>query len=110
MEFGDISERLALRKRLGCKSFKWYIDNVYPDVQMPELNPPASGEVRRGKKDAVYRNRPFPSCSQPHYKSQVSCIVSILKISFHSYTNKTSFHMKSFAIGLASISLLVLRG
>lgn len=45
MEYGDISERVALRKKLGCKSFKWYIENVYPDVQMPELNPPASGEV-----------------------------------------------------------------
>lgn len=45
MEYGDISKRLELRKRLGCKSFKWYIENVYPDVQMPELNPPASGEV-----------------------------------------------------------------
>ncbi|XP_068749181.1 polypeptide N-acetylgalactosaminyltransferase 13-like [Montipora capricornis] len=46
MEYGDISERVALRKRLGCKNFKWYIENVFPDVQMPELNPPASGEVR----------------------------------------------------------------
>ena len=45
MDYGDISERVALRKKLGCKSFKWYIENVYPDVQMPELNPPASGEV-----------------------------------------------------------------
>ena len=45
MEYGDISERVALRERLGCKNFKWYIENVFPDVQMPELNPPASGEV-----------------------------------------------------------------
>lgn len=47
MEYGDISKRVELRKTLGCKSFKWYIENVYPDVQMPELNPPASGEVRK---------------------------------------------------------------
>lgn len=47
MEYGDISKRVELRKKLGCKSFKWYIENVYPDVQMPELNPPASGEVRK---------------------------------------------------------------
>ena len=45
MEYGDISARVKLRERLGCKSFRWYIENVYPDVQMPELNPPASGEV-----------------------------------------------------------------
>ena len=31
-EFGDISDRLALRKELQCESFQWYLQN-----QMPEL-------------------------------------------------------------------------
>ncbi|XP_029935060.1 polypeptide N-acetylgalactosaminyltransferase 11 [Myripristis murdjan] len=32
-DYGDIGERVALRKRLQCRSFRWYLDNVYPEMQ-----------------------------------------------------------------------------
>ncbi|KAK7109708.1 probable N-acetylgalactosaminyltransferase 9 isoform X1 [Littorina saxatilis] len=45
-DFGDISERLELRKRLNCHSFKWFLDNVYPEKFMPDENVHAWGMVR----------------------------------------------------------------
>ena len=40
-------------------------------------------------------NRPFPSYFELHYESEVKCKVFVMKVSFHSYANKTNFHTRS---------------
>ena len=52
-------------------------------------------------------NRPFPSCFEPHCKSEAKCIV--MKISFQSYANKTNFHMKSFALSPFTMRFTAIR-
>ncbi|XP_061569423.1 polypeptide N-acetylgalactosaminyltransferase 11 [Cololabis saira] len=45
--YGDISERVALRKRLQCHSFRWYLDMVYPEMQT----------LSNGNKQPVFINK-----------------------------------------------------
>ncbi|CAG9831785.1 unnamed protein product [Diabrotica balteata] len=44
-DYGDLSKRKELRKNLGCKSFKWFLDNIYPELFVPGAAV-AKGEIR----------------------------------------------------------------
>ncbi|XP_076119675.1 polypeptide N-acetylgalactosaminyltransferase 5 [Alosa pseudoharengus] len=35
IDIGNLTEQIQLRQKLKCKSFKWYLDNIYPDMDAP---------------------------------------------------------------------------
>jgi hypothetical protein len=43
-DYGDVSSRKSLREKLGCKSFEWYLKNIYPELFIPGESV-AHGEV-----------------------------------------------------------------
>ncbi|XP_011494575.1 PREDICTED: polypeptide N-acetylgalactosaminyltransferase 1 [Ceratosolen solmsi marchali] len=53
---GDVRSRIDLRERLKCKSFKWYLDNVYPEKFIPDENVQAFGKVRVQTKNLCLDN------------------------------------------------------
>ncbi|XP_014822004.1 PREDICTED: polypeptide N-acetylgalactosaminyltransferase 5 [Calidris pugnax] len=35
LDVGNLTQQIQLRKKLQCKSFRWYLENVYPDLEAP---------------------------------------------------------------------------
>ncbi|KAF7988168.1 hypothetical protein HCN44_007662 [Aphidius gifuensis] len=36
VDYGDVSDRISLRNKLKCHDFSWYLDNVYPELTLPD--------------------------------------------------------------------------
>lgn len=58
--YGDVSSRKELRKRLKCKSFGWYLTNVYPELFIPGAAI-AAGEIRN-KAMGFFNGATKPAC------------------------------------------------
>ena len=57
-ECGKVDERRQLRKDLRCKDFSWFLNNVYPELQVPGEGDQAFGSLHVG-------GPPWTTCLDP---------------------------------------------
>ncbi|CAB1330443.1 unnamed protein product, partial [Coregonus sp. 'balchen'] len=64
--FGSIADRLTLRRKLSCKSFRWYMENVYPELSPPPNTcPPNTCPLPTPATPAPSQHLPPPNTCPP---------------------------------------------
>ena len=43
----SIRERTELKRNLQCHSFRWFLENVYPELKVPDVGDMAFGSIRQ---------------------------------------------------------------
>ena len=75
---GDLSDRIAFRKRVGKHDFSWYLDTVYPELKRPPTDYSVFGSLRSSKgcldtyaANPVHGPGIYPCHDQPGHGSQL---------------------------------------
>ncbi|THD23572.1 Polypeptide N-acetylgalactosaminyltransferase [Fasciola hepatica] len=70
-DFGNVSDRKAIREKLKCHDFQWYLDNVYPELFLPS-RALASGDIE-SYSDSVCLDAPTDAKDQSNVVRTLRC-------------------------------------
>lgn len=103
----NVSSRIDLRKKLKCKSFKWFLEEVYPEIGIPMVRDAAplqivhklESPVRiKGKLQNMLYQLCFDTISEPsNKKSKIilrKCEKTMTKYVWHTHDNQLKVSKK----------------
>lgn len=85
-DIGDVTHRVVLRKKLRCKSFEWYLKNVYPEKFVPNMNVKAWGKVKAVNSNLCLDDL-LNNNEKPYNLGLYACGKALQKSQLFSYTN-----------------------
>ncbi|KAL0629329.1 Polypeptide N-acetylgalactosaminyltransferase 18 [Plecturocebus cupreus] len=79
IDIGDISSRKALRKQLQCKTFRWYLVSVYPEMRMYSdiIAYGVAGAIRTSANMSASAAQVVPESPDPVVTVETHCTVRI---------------------------------
>ncbi|XP_047102567.1 polypeptide N-acetylgalactosaminyltransferase 16-like isoform X1 [Schistocerca piceifrons] len=60
VEIGSLEERSKLKEQLQCKPFQWYLENIFPELRLPNEDSSAFGQLRQGSHCLQVENEKSP--------------------------------------------------
>jgi len=48
LDAGSLQEQLEVKSQLDCKPFQWYIENIFPELKLPNEENSAFGQLKQG--------------------------------------------------------------
>jgi len=106
MPMGDLSDRKALRERLQCRSFKWYLDNVAKSIVAPPSDGLLAGALRNPSLnaciDTLGGDQPglYPCHGQHGTQGLVMDTGGLVRVPLLMYKSCLTTHSKGSAIRL----------
>ncbi|KAL3831975.1 hypothetical protein ACJMK2_023663 [Sinanodonta woodiana] len=57
INYGNITDRLELRKKLNCNSFEWYLKYIYPEQTLPDMDNKTQKSLKKPRKSQPARHK-----------------------------------------------------
>ena len=94
VDIGDLSERFEVKERNKCKSFKWFLDNVYPEKFILDEGVKKYGRVRSRANTNIcvdHLQRDRGQSSDPYLVGQYPCHSVLGDSQYFSLSNADEF-------------------